>query len=137
MIPPRGEEMSKLTAKQEEAAIKFVECGNRSEAYRHAYDAENMSPESIKVEASRLFANPNVALTVIEIQEENRAAHKVTVESISMEYEEAREVAKSERQASAMVSASTGKAKLYGLVIDKASLNVTDKTHEEWLKQMQ
>ncbi len=43
----------------------------------------------------------------------------VTVESLTAEYEEARLLAHSSTQASAMVSATTGKAKLHGLVTDR------------------
>jgi hypothetical protein len=44
---------------------------------------------------------------------------KVTVESIVDELEEARELAKANDQSAAMVAASTGKAKLLGLVVDR------------------
>ena len=41
----------KLTAKQEAFARAYVETGNASEAYRRAYNAENMKQESIAVRA--------------------------------------------------------------------------------------
>lgn len=36
-----------LTQKQEAFALAYFETGNASEAYRRAYNAENMKPESI------------------------------------------------------------------------------------------
>jgi phage terminase small subunit len=103
-----------LTPKQERFAQKYVELGNASEAYRQAYDAENMSSEAVKVEACRLLQNPNVSLTVLELQEEHRERHKVTVHSITQELEEARLLAIQNTQCSAAVSASMGKAKIHG-----------------------
>ncbi|MGJ8585484.1 MAG: hypothetical protein ACSHXD_15435 [Marinosulfonomonas sp.] len=44
---------------------------NLSDAYRDAYDAENMKPNVIHVEASRLAARPNVALRIDELLYEN------------------------------------------------------------------
>lgn len=54
----------RLTAKQEAFAFAYIQTGNASEAYRRAYDAQNMSPDSIKIEASRLLGRPHVALTI-------------------------------------------------------------------------
>ena len=44
--------MSKLTPKQENFCLAYLETSNASEAYRRAYDSENMKPESINVNAS-------------------------------------------------------------------------------------
>ena len=53
-----------LTPKQEAFARAYVETGNASEAYRRAYDADNMKPEVVKVKACELLKNGNVAVTV-------------------------------------------------------------------------
>lgn len=50
----------KLTQKQESFCIAYIECGNASEAYRSAYNAENMKPETIHVKASELMANGKI-----------------------------------------------------------------------------
>ncbi len=105
---------NELTPKQEKFCQKYVELGNASEAYRQAYDAGNMSNEAIKVEACRLLQSPNISLTVLELQEEHRERHKVTVHSITQELEEARLLAIQNTQCSAAVSASMGKAKIHG-----------------------
>ena len=41
-----------ITPKQEAFAQKYIECGNASEAYRHAYDVGADTSEWVKVEAS-------------------------------------------------------------------------------------
>jgi len=106
-----------MTPKQEAFAHAYVETGNASEAYRRAYQASNMSNDAIKVEACRLLASPNVALTVEKLKEDATQRHRLTVDDLLRELEEAR-VAASEQerpQASAMVAATMGKAKLLGL----------------------
>jgi phage terminase small subunit len=109
-----------LTVKQENFAQAYVETGNASEAYRRAYDVgENTKPEVIHVKACELLKTGNVSVRVVELQADARERHDVTVDSLTEEYEEARGVAKDEKQAAAMVSATTGKAKLHGLDINK------------------
>ena len=119
----------KLTPKQEAFAAAFIETSNASEAYRTAYDVrEDTKPESIWVNASKLLSDAKVAQRVAELQQEHRERHAVTVDSLTLELEEARIVATSEKQGAAMTSATMGKAKLHGLLVEKneikADLNV-------------
>ncbi|MGL5649240.1 MAG: terminase small subunit, partial [Clostridium sp.] len=51
--------MKKLTQKQENFCQKFVETGNASEAYRHAYNVSKMKPESVNRKACELMKNVN------------------------------------------------------------------------------
>ena len=41
----------KLTPKQESFCLAYIETGNASEAYRQAYNAKNMKPETINRKA--------------------------------------------------------------------------------------
>jgi len=59
-----------LTAKQEAFAQAVAIGMTQADAYRHAYDAENMGDNPIAVEACRLMADPNVSLMVKSIKEE-------------------------------------------------------------------
>lgn len=117
--------MDGLTIKQEAFALKYVECGNASEAYRESYDAEGMQPESIHVAASRLLADAKVALRVQELRGVIAEAAKLTVADLLRELEEARTAALTAEtvQASAAAAATMGKAKLLGL--DKNTLEVS------------
>lgn len=117
--------MPDLTPKQEAFARAYVETGNASEAYRRAYDAENSSPETIKVEASRLLDNPNVALTVVGLQEVARERTLVTIETLTKELDEDRTMARSLDMPAAAISAVMGKAKLHGLITDKTKNDTT------------
>jgi phage terminase small subunit len=114
----------KLTPKQEAFAMAYVECGNASNAYRMAYDVnENTSDNSISVEASKLRNNPKITLRILELQELAQERHSITVDSLTDELEKARKTAQEAGQASAMVAATMGKAKLHGLLTDKAQIS--------------
>lgn len=116
----------KLTAKQEAFCLAYIETNNASEAYRRAYDAGKMKPESVNESASRLLADVKISSRVAELRKPIMQRHNVTVDSLVLELEEARQVALSAEtpQSSAAVAATMGKAKLCGLdkqVIDLMS----------------
>lgn len=114
----------KLTIKQEAFARAYVETGNASEAYRRAYNAENMKQESIAVRACELLAHSNVSVMVKQLKAQAADRHAVTVDSLVKELEEARIAALTAEspQSAAAVSATMGKAKLMGL--DKQILDL-------------
>lgn len=55
-----------LTSKQAAFVAEVVSGATLSAAYKAAYDAEGMEPESVRVEACRLARNPNIALAIDE-----------------------------------------------------------------------
>jgi phage terminase small subunit len=109
-----------LTPKQERFCQKYIELGDATKAYYAAYDAENSKPITANRAAKELLDNPKIAARVCALQALHQKRHEVTVDSLTKEYEEARAIALQDRQAAAAVSATTGKAKLHGLVTDKA-----------------
>jgi phage terminase small subunit len=60
----------KLTIKQESFINAYIETGNASEAYRIAYDVQNMKPESINRKATELMQNGNITARVRELRAE-------------------------------------------------------------------
>jgi hypothetical protein len=66
-----------LTAKQLKFSTGAVSGLSLAEAYRQAYDAENMTPKAIQVEASRLAARPDIALAMEAIAGEKQARMQV------------------------------------------------------------
>ncbi|MDH1085312.1 terminase small subunit [Pantoea brenneri] len=118
--------MTSLTIKQEAFCQAYIETGNASQAYRTAYAADKMKPESINVNASKLLANAKVALRVNELRETHLDRHKLTIDDLIAELEEARQAALTAEtpQSSAAVGATMGKAKLLGLdkvIVDNIS----------------
>ena len=73
--------------------------------------------------AARLNAYESVAVRVAELQEKAAKKVEVTVESLAGELEEARALALAEKQSSAAVSATMGKAKLFGLGVENRRLS--------------
>jgi len=115
-----------LTPKQEAFALAYVETGNASEAYRRAYSAGKMKTAVIAVKASELLAHGKVSVRVAELQAGHVERHKLTVDDLLRELEEARNAALTAEtaQSSAAVAATMGKAKLLGLdkqIIDHRS----------------
>lgn len=106
-----------LTPKQEAFALAYVETGNASEAYRRAYDAGKMKPGVVAVKASELLAHGKVSVRVAELQAALVERHKLTVDDLLRELEEARQAALTAEtaQSSAAVAATMGKAKLLGM----------------------
>lgn len=58
----------KLTAKQEAFAQAIADGLGQADAYRFAYDAENMKDESVYPQASKLMKNPKVATRIGELK---------------------------------------------------------------------
>lgn len=109
--------MSKLTEKQEAFCRAYIECGNASEAYRTAYDAEKMNVASVNKAAQKLLENPLIAPRLEQLRAPIIQKHNITVDSLIAELEEARMAALTAEtpQSSAAVSATMSKAKLVGL----------------------
>lgn len=105
-----------LTLKQEKFCMVYIETGNASEAYRQAYNCENMKEASINVNASKLLVDAKVALRLDELKNQHAQRHNITVDDLIKELEEARKAAlKADNpQSSAAVAATMGKAKLLG-----------------------
>lgn len=113
-----------MTPKQEQFARLYVETGNASEAYRQAYNADNMKPETVTNEAYKLLQDPDISAMVDGLKEEARQRHAVTVDDLLSELKQARAAALAAPtpQSSAAVSATMGKAKMLGLLVDKAEI---------------
>lgn len=114
----------KLTPKQEAFCYGYIETGNASGAYRAAYNAEKMKPESVAVQAAKMLASPKIALKIDALRAELRQRHEITVDDLVAELEEARKLAFETDKAAAAVQATMGKAKLLGLVVEKQETNV-------------
>jgi len=122
---------SKLTPKQEKAATKYVECGDKSKAYRFAYNTENMKPESVWRKAVELFENVKVTARVKELQSEHRERHDITVDGLTGKYIDVYNMAVELNIPGAAVSALNSLAKLHGLIVERGTIQHEGKiTHD-------
>ena len=72
-----------LTVKQNRAAVAYVaNGGDKSAAYRTAYDSEGMAPATINSRAHELFGNGKIAARVKELEQERLVAEGLTPERV-------------------------------------------------------
>ena len=107
--------MNKLTTKQEKFCKTFIETGNASEAYRQSYDCQKMKGPTINRNAVALLDNTKITTRVGELQLNLQKKFEVTVESLSKELDEDRQLARSLGQPGAAISALNVKARIHGL----------------------
>jgi phage terminase small subunit len=110
---PRHERFAQGLAKGLSGKMAYVDAGFR--ARDHAAE----------VEGSKLLRKPEVAARVAELQAKHAKRVEVSVESIVAELDQLRDAALANKQVAAGVAAVIGKAKLLGLVIDKADVAAT------------
>ena len=108
-----------MTPKQEKFCQVYVETGNASEAYRQAYDAENMKSQTINQRAHDLMTNGKIKVRIETLMSDARERHDITMDSITGQLMQDRGYAIQFGQAGAAVSASVAMAKLHGLIVDK------------------
>jgi len=85
-----------------------------------AYELAGFKPN--RGNATRLKANESIVKRLRELQDARVERTLVTIDSLTDELEEARQGATKAAQHAAAVSATMGKAKLHGLLIDKKQL---------------
>jgi phage terminase small subunit len=121
-----------MTLKQEAFARAYVETGNASEAYRRAYNAENMNENVVRVKACELLKNGNVSVMVEQLKSKHQKRHDITVEKLTemalKAYNEAQRIAPTsgQMQTSAMIKASEFLGKLHGLIVDRSEVTHKD-----------
>lgn len=72
----------RLTQKQENFCLAYIETGNASEAYRRAYNADCMKSETVNVKASQLLKQDKIRVRLEELQEQAEKKAIVTKEYV-------------------------------------------------------
>lgn len=111
-----------LTVKQEGFCLAYLETGNASEAYRRAYEAQNMKPETVNKRASELLANGEIAGRLAELREPVVRAAKLTLEAHLEDLRSLRDRAAEAGQYSAAITAETNRGKAAGLYLERHEL---------------
>lgn len=84
--------MRKLTIKQEKFVLKYFECGNATEAYRHAYDASKMKDTTVIKRASELLANGDITGRLKELRAKAEEESGWSVQKVLEHYSEVIEI---------------------------------------------
>lgn len=111
-----------LTGKQEAFCQAIVSGCSQADAYRTAYNAAKMKPETIQRCAHELMRDPKVSARVDELRAPVIAALQYGLKEAMQEAREAFEVARSKENGGAMTAAATLRAKLNGLLIDRSEI---------------
>jgi phage terminase small subunit len=115
-----------LTSKQEAFAEAVVSGMSLSAAYKHAYDAEGMQDESVRVAASRLFSQANVSLRVQALNAEKEEQRRMLmVSDAEASINTLREMLKSADTSSAKIRAAELLGKAAGIFTDRIEVNDT------------
>ena len=117
--------MAALTIKQETFCQKYVETGNASEAYRHAYDAGGMKPASVNRKAKELLDNGKIAARLEELRAPAAQAAQITLESHLRRLEELSAAAQQAGQMAAAITAEIARGKAAGVHVEKSEALVT------------
>ena len=122
-----------MTPKQHQFAREVVLGKSQADAYRSAYDTARMNDNSIRREASRLMDNPNVATTVVELQQ--KADTAVVQERIASREEVLQTLTSymhsGEPKDSIKLRAAELMGKHYGLFTDRMEAVVPERSAEE------
>ncbi|WP_220357719.1 terminase small subunit [Xanthomonas campestris] len=118
---PRARAAPGLTQKQQRFVVEYLKDQNATQAAIRA----GYSEKTARSVGSENLTKPDIAAAIQKAQSKVAQQAAVTVHSLAAELEEARGLAQGEKQASAMVAATMGKAKLYGLGVEHRRLSGT------------
>lgn len=113
-----------LTPKQENFCLEYLKTGNASEAYRLAYDAEKMKPETINKKAAELIRLGHITARINELKQPIIDGAQITFESHLKKLAELRDAAAAKEEFSAAITAETNRGKAAGLYTTKVEANV-------------
>lgn len=113
--------MPVLTEKQKRFVAEYLIDFNATQAAVRA----GYSPKTAKSVGSENLTKPDIAAEIAKAQSKAAKKAEITVQSLADELEEARAIALKEKQSSAAVSATMGKAKLFGLGVENRRLSGT------------
>ena len=122
-----------MTPKQHQFAREVVLGKSQADAYRSVYNTLRMNDNSIRREASRLMDNPNVATTVVKLQQD--ADRAVVQERIASREEVLQTLTgymhSGEPRDSVRLRAAELMGKHYGLFTDRIEAVVPERSPEE------
>lgn len=115
----------RLNPRQEKFVREYVKTGNGTQAYAKAGYSASTKPQksgaggSATNAASRLLASDSVKDAIVAHRLRTMTRHDYTIDTILNELEDGRQLARATAQPSAAVSASIGKARLLGMIVDR------------------
>lgn len=112
-----------LTAKQEKFCQGVAKGLNYSDAYREAYNAGKMKPETVNRTAAELMGNRKITARIDELRAETTEEIKYTVEDSFRKLSEIQALAMKNKKLSDAIKAEELKGKLKGLYVEKREIS--------------
>jgi phage terminase small subunit len=112
-----------LTPKQEAFAQAIVTGMSQADAYRAAYSAENMKPETVQSKACLLIKDGKVSARVAELRKPVVEAVRITLLSHLERLRELSQAAEVDGQFSAAITAEVARGKACGLYVEKSEVS--------------
>jgi hypothetical protein len=113
-----------LTPKQERFAQLVAEGFNLSDAYRQAYDATKMKPESVNREAKAVMDNPKIASRVNELREPVIQKTQLTLEKHLNDLMMLRNKALIDGKIAAAITAEVARGKAAGVHVERTHVTL-------------
>ena len=113
-----------LTLKQELACRHFVENGNKSDAYRSAYDCSNMKSETINRTAFDLFNNHKITARIEELRKELYEQLNISLYSVARDFQLVKERSLQKEPVTDVTGQTTGEWKFDGTNAIKANIEL-------------
>lgn len=113
----------KLTQKQENFCAAYIETGNASEAYRKAYNADGMKPETVNRKAKELLDNGKITARLEELRKPVAESAQITLSQHLSKLEELRELAKEEGKYGPAIQAEIARGKAAGLYVERSHID--------------
>jgi len=79
--------MKKLTPKQDKFCLKYMECGNATEAYKSVYNTNSMKPKTINNRAYEMLEKGEIRGRVAELKEETKERAMLSLDDVIAELE--------------------------------------------------
>lgn len=117
--------MPGLTPKQEKFAQSVASGMTQADAYRSAYNAGKMKPETVQNKAHVLMKSGEISARVEELRRPIVEKAQITLESHLASLEELRDLAKKAGQHSAAIAAEVARGKASGIHIEKTENKTT------------
>jgi len=124
-----------LTPKQEAFALEYIRNGkNASDAYRHAYDTENMSDKTINDEGYNLTIHPHIAPRIEEHHQYAIEYANITIESLVMDMKDCRDSSRKAEDRGNWRQSNVELAKMTGQYEDRTSIDakITIDIRTDW-----
>ncbi|MCZ4064114.1 terminase small subunit [Oxalobacter aliiformigenes] len=115
--------MRGLTQKQENFCLAYIETGNASEAYRRAYNADGMKPETVNRKAKELLDNGKITARLEELRKPATESAQITLAQHLSTLEELRELAKEEGKYGPAIQAEIARGKAAGLYVERSHID--------------